>query len=120
MTGTPPPRHTWQNRVETALEVAEESMPPRYGHERIVFRTTAGGYIRDAAAIRGITVSGFVRRATLAMAAEILDIPLPDLIAADPTIQLEGGYFPAPDPSGRIGGPWQITGLEEASEAPLG
>ena len=110
---------TWQNRVDAALQVAEENAPPRYGHERILFRTTAGAYIRDAAAARGVSVAGFARRATLAMAAQVLGIPLPDLIAADPTVQLDGDYFPAPDPSGRVGGPWQITGLEEASEAPL-
>lgn len=106
------PRFDWKNRVDTALEQAEATLPPRLGHERILFRTTAGAFIRTAADQREVTVSGLARRATLAMTAQILGIEYRDLIAADPTIQLAGNYFPAPDPSGRIGGPWEILALK--------
>ena len=107
------PRHDWRNRIDAALDVAAAARPPVYGDPKVMvtFRTSARALIRDAARMRGVTVAGFVRRASLAMAAEVLGTPYQDAIAADPTIQLIG-YSPVLDSSGRVGGPWEIDRLK--------
>lgn len=106
------PRFDWQHRVDAALELVESRRRPSMGAPRITFRSPAEHYIREAAARRGITAAALARRATLAVAAQILEVPFQDLCAADPTIQ-RLGFAPAADPSGRIGGPWQIAGFKE-------
>ena len=104
---------TWKDRVDAALAGVETSPAWDRGNTKLVasFRSPAPSLVREAAARRGVTVSGFVRRATLAMVAQTLGMDYLDVVAADPTIQLAGEYFPAPDPSGRIGGPWEIVAL---------
>jgi hypothetical protein len=111
---------SWQNRVDAAVEAAEAARPDPAGNPKVMvtFRSDAAGLIRQAAAQRGVSVSGLARRATLAMAAQILGIPYAEAIATDPTIQLAGGYSPADDPAGTVGGPWEITGLRDGSERP--
>jgi hypothetical protein len=104
----------WKARVDAAVEQTTESRPPVYGNTRFMvnFRTPAGGLIRQAAEARGVTVAGFVRRATLAMVAQTLGMTYQQVIDADPTIQRAGKYSPAADPEGKIGGPWEIEGLK--------
>lgn len=104
---------TWKDRVDVAIAAAEARRSPKYGNTKleVSFRTPASSLIRDAALARGVTVSGFVRRASLAMTAQVLALAYQDLITADPTIQLVGAFAPAPDPGGRIGGPWEIVAL---------
>ena len=105
---------TWQNRVDSAVGAAESTRTPPMGNPRLTvhFRTRAGHIIKAAAAQRGVTVAGFVRRASLAMAAEVLGASYHDVIREDPTIQMAGGYAPADDPSGRLAGPWEIEALK--------
>lgn len=104
---------SWQNRVDAAVAATELTRGPFHGHPKITvhFRTAAHDIIRDAAAARGVTVAGFARRASLAMAANVLGLAFEDALAADPTIQLPG-LAPAADPNGRIGGPWEIVALK--------
>lgn len=105
---------TWQNRVDSAVGATESARGPVYGNPRFTvnFRTRAGHLIRAAAAQRGVTVAGFVRRASLAMAAEVLGASYAEAIETDPTIQLAGGYSPADDPTGALAGPWEIVALK--------
>jgi uncharacterized protein (DUF1778 family) len=84
-----------------------------YGQPKIKlsFRSPAVELIKAAAASRGVTMSGFIRRAALAMAAQVLGIPYQQAVDVDPTIQLAVGSAPVPDPSGQLAGPWEITAL---------
>jgi hypothetical protein len=103
---------TWQNRVNAALELVELRRPESPGAPRVSFRSPALPRLRLAAARRDVTVSTLARRASLAVAAQILGHPFEDLCAADPTLQ-RPGFAPVPDPSGRLGGPWAITGFKD-------
>lgn len=106
---------TWKDRVDIAVAAAQAARRPPMGNDKLVatFRSPAAELIRQAAAARGVTVAGFIRRAALAMAAQTLEMTYDQVIAADPTIQLAGASSPAPDPSGRIGGPWEIERLRD-------
>lgn len=102
----------WRVRVDQAVARAQAQRTPPRGRASLStrFRGSAGVIIREAAAARGLTTAAFIRRSALAFAAVVLDRDYDDVVAYDNRIQREG-FATAEDPSGRLCGPWEITGL---------
>lgn len=102
----------WRVRVDMAVARALADKKPSYGAPGITarFRGGAGQLIREAAKARGITISAFIRRSTLAMAAQVLEIDYDQAVAYDPRFQWLGEGV-VEDDTGRLAGPWEIVGL---------
>lgn len=65
----------------------------------------------DAAHARGLSLTSYARRALLAFVAYDTDQSVRDLVAIDARIRRPGSRA-VMDPEMRLGGPWEIVGLE--------
>lgn len=110
MTG---PRFDWRYRVDAAVAASEAARTPPVGQRKLLttFRSSANDLILAAAARRDVSTATFIRRSTLAFTAVVLEMDYGLVIEADPTFQRGHGYASAYDPSGLLGGPWEIRAL---------
>lgn len=95
------------------------ALPDRRGTEdaeatKVTADLLPGAYsiIREAAKVRRVSLSAYVRRAVLALACYDLGLPYSDAMRADSRITNMSG-FPISDPDGTRFGAWEIAALKE-------
>lgn len=86
-----------------ALQITSDMMP---GVHRLLVK---------AAMDRRLSLSAYVRRATMAMIAQDLGRPLAELVTMDPRMSRETGY-PIRDDDGTAFGVWEIAALVQEEE----
>lgn len=93
-----------------ALPERRESKVPTA--EKVATDFDGGGYgiIVEAAKIRRLSLSAYLRRSAYAMACHDLDIPFSVAMARDSRVSRDTGV-PFPDPDGTRFGVWEIEGL---------
>lgn len=104
--------YDWRDTVRA--NVAALPQPPRGRAASGIFVSFIGGglsLLREAARARGMSPTGYARRAIYAMACFDLEIPVKEAFLRDPRVTRETGLGVV-DPDGTGFGPWQITGLE--------
>lgn len=60
---------------------------------------------------RGVSPTGYIRRAMLSFIAHDLNRPFEEVLAHDPRFSPIGSRHPVADPEGKLGGSWEIEDL---------